>query len=137
MDLGSTLKVILRRCPRDVDFGETFTSSWLIASNFSGNLEVAITSRPNRHEDYLGICHPETILEDIVSTCFSRPSFVRVKAITITTVVDERRDPHLWCFAGPMETVRTPASYPDIHFKSACDCGAGKNTRCGSIYLGV
>lgn len=117
---------------------------WLEQSKFSGTLEVAIgrllddDGRNDSVDPETGLTNTFTVaqtLRDIVQTFFGRRK--PLMAIIVTTILGTGENRHAWCFPGPMKTLETPGPYPDIEFRSICDCGNGKKTKCEISFSGV
>ena len=135
----SALDVVKFICsPRRVVSLQPDPSTWLLDSGFSGvfaiqfgNLvrqDVCFPKDPAiaKHRHY----SPARLLEEVIDMFFLREGCLQ--KIIIQPYLGQDGVDHDWCFAEPMESVETPAGYPNIEFQSSCQCGYGTTSGCES-----
>jgi hypothetical protein len=101
-------------------------------------LEFAIGGKTSRVGGPKSHASPVCAAETIVSLVKSFPylstfGFGRDTRILISSYLGPLGDDHSWCFAGPIEPVRTTFCVPDFVFISNCDCGNGSKTHCEPV----
>jgi hypothetical protein len=114
---------------------DTSTNHLFPSDGLNTELEWAIGGKTSRAGGPKSHASPVCAAETIVSLVKSFPYLStfgcgRDTRILISPYLGPLGDDHSWCFAGPIQPVRTTLCEPDFVFVSKCDCGHGSKTHC-------